>query len=69
MEMLPRLEAQRELAAIQTGHAYVDRAMEDRDQRHYVRGLRKRAGYEQQSGSLDSLASFGIQVVRSGGRG
>lgn len=68
MAGLPKLEAQEEIAAIQRGHAFTDRPMEDRDRARHMRELRKRAGYDHgQSGvSLESLAAFGITVVKAG---
>jgi hypothetical protein len=64
-EMLPRLEARRELAAIQQGHAFVERPLEARDHREYIRELRKRARIERpQPITVDHLAAFGIEVEK-----
>ena len=65
-EMLPRLEARRELAAIQQGHAFTERPLEVKDQRAYIRELKERAALPRVEAplTLSQLGSFGIEIER-----
>lgn len=69
-KMLPRLEAERELAAINQGHAVVERPLDTQSHGTYMRELRKRAAGPDaprpRRVSVETLAAFGIPVHREG---
>lgn len=72
--MLPRLRAEDQLEAIQAGHSFVERPMQQRARGEYVAHLEKQRSGGQQGprkigkADLATIRHMGIPVKRQGGK-